>query len=333
MRGAEGLKKILVTGGAGYVGSHACKALAQAGYEPIIYDNLSTGYIEFVKWGQFYLGDLLDFQRLRQVFRDEKPVAVMHFAAKSTVAESQSSPHLYYQNNVAGSLNLLECMREFGVKSMVFSSTCAVYGNSIQTPMMEDHPQLPTSVYGQSKAMIERMLFDFDRAYGIRSIILRYFNASGADPEGDLGESHQPETHLIPVALEVALGKRESLELFGEDYPTPDGTCIRDYIHVSDLASAHILALDQLLKKGQSQIYNLGTGQGYSVKQVIECIERVTKKNLKVISSPRRAGDSAILVASADRARNELRWRVKYPHLEEHVRHAWSWYLKATHRS
>ena len=323
------MKKILVTGGAGYVGSHACKALAQAGYEPLVYDNLSTGYFEFAKWGQFFLGDLLDVQRLRQVFRDEKPAGVMHFAARSSVGESQIFPHLYYQNNVAGSLNLLECMREFGVSSIIFSSTCAVYGSSMQNPMNEDHPQVPTSVYGRSKAMIERMLQDFEMSYGIQSIILRYFNASGADPEGELGENHQPETHLIPLALEVASGKRDSLELFGEDYPTLDGTCIRDYVHVSDLASAHVLALNQLLREGKSRIYNLGTGHGHSVKQVIDCVEKVTQSKLKVISSSRRAGDSAILVASSERARSELNWKVKYPHLEDHILHAWRWHLRS----
>ena len=321
--------KILVTGGAGYIGSHTCKALAHAGFEPIVFDNLSTGHSEFVKWGPLIQGDLLDRSRLMQVLREEEIAGVIHFAAKSSVGESQISPHLYYQNNIVGSLNLLECMREVGVKSMIFSSTCAVYGNAVQTPMREDHPQAPTSVYGWSKLMIERMLFDYAQAYGVQSIILRYFNASGADPEGELGESHHPETHLIPLCLDVALGRRRHLEIFGEDYSTPDGTCIRDYIHVSDLASAHVLALRRLLERGESQVYNLGSGQGHSVRDVIASVERVTQRQLKVVSSPRRAGDSAILLAASEGVQKDLGWKIKYPHLEDHIRHAWSWHLRS----
>ena len=320
--------KVLVTGGAGYIGGHTCKELARNGFDVVVYDNLSTGYQEFVRWGSLYYGDLLDLQQLRNAFKEEKPDAVMHFAALSCVGESQVFPHLYYRNNVTGSLNLFECMREFGVKPIVFSSTCAVYGDSIEIPMNEDHPQSPTSVYGVSKWMIERMLLDFGAAYGFQSVILRYFNASGADPEGDLGESHSPETHLIPLALQVASGYRTHLELFGEDYPTFDGTCIRDYIHVNDLAAAHVLALKKLIWEKQSRIYNLGTGQGYSVRQVIACVESVTGQKLNVVLAPRRKGDSAFLVASCEKAQKELNWKLNYPNLESHIEHAWRWYLK-----
>ena len=317
---------ILVTGGAGYIGSHACKALAQAGYTPIAYDNLVYGHRQAVRWGPLEVGDIADRARLDAVITQYRPEAVMHFAAYAYVGESVLDPAKYYRNNVAGTLNLLEALLHHGINRIVFSSTCATYGIPQQTPIDEDHPQQPINPYGASKLMIERMLQDFDTAYGLRSVSLRYFNAAGADPDGEIGEDHDPETHLIPLALQAALGQREALQVFGTDYPTPDGSCIRDYIHVTDLAQAHVQAMDYLAKGGATTALNLGTGHGYSVVEVIEAARKVSGREIPVILTERRPGDPHVLTAAADKARNLLCWQPRYTDLKETLRHAWNWH-------
>lgn len=317
---------ILVTGGAGYIGSHACKALAQAGYSPIAYDNLVYGHPWAVKWGPLELGDIVDRSRLNEVIKQYQPKAVMHFAAYAYVGESVQDPGKYYRNNVVGTLTLLEAMRDHGIDKLIFSSTCATYGIPESTPITEDHPQQPINPYGMSKLMIEQILRDFDRAHGLRSISLRYFNAAGADLDGEIGESHDPETHLIPLVLEAASGKRPAITVFGNDYDTLDGTCIRDYIHVSDLADAHVLALQEVEIGAQTTAYNLGNGQGFSVREVIEVAKRVTHQTVPFETGPRRAGDAARLVGDSTLARAELGWQPKYSELDQIILTAWLWH-------
>jgi len=317
---------ILVTGGAGYIGSHACKALAQAGYTPISYDNLVYGHRRAVRWGPLEIGDINDRARLDAVIAQYKPSAVMHFAAYAYVGESVQNPGKYYRNNVAGTLTLLEAMRDQGIGQIIFSSTCATYGVPEQVPIGEDHPQRPINPYGASKLVIERMLEDFGVAHGLRSIALRYFNAAGADPDGETGESHDPETHLIPLVLDAASERRPAVTIHGEDYDTPDGTCVRDYIHVTDLAEAHVLALRALEQGASSTAYNLGNGLGFSVREVIEHARQVTGRPIQVEIGPRRDGDPARLVGDAARIRRELDWQPRYAGLESILATAWRWH-------
>ena len=323
-----GTKVILVTGGAGYIGSHACKALAKAGYTPIAYDNLVYGHKWAVKWGPFELGDILDRNRLDEVIKQYRPAAIMHFAAFAYVGESVDHPGKYYRNNVTGSLTLLEVMRDNDINNFIFSSTCATYGEPEQIPIPENHKQAPINPYGHSKLMIEQMLSDFDVAHKLKSVSLRYFNAAGADPEGDTGEDHDPETHLVPLVLDAAIGKRPSITIFGDDYDTPDGTCIRDYIHVTDLADAHVRALKYLEQGGESTKYNLGNGKGFSVKEVIETAEKITGKKISVIIGKRRPGDPPRLVGDATRIRKELGWSPEYADLETIIQTAWKWHTR-----
>ncbi|AHE96948.1 UDP-glucose 4-epimerase [Thioalkalivibrio paradoxus ARh 1] len=323
---------MLVTGGAGYIGSHACKALALAGYTPVAYDNLVYGHREAVRWGPLEPGDIADRKRLDAVVAQYQPEAVLHFAAYAYVGESVQDPAKYYRNNVAGTLTLLEALVHHDIRRIVFSSTCATYGVPERTPIDEDHPQQPINPYGASKLMIERMLQDFDAAYGLRSVSLRYFNAAGADPDGEIGEDHDPETHLIPLALQAALGQREALQVFGSDYPTPDGSCIRDYIHVTDLAQAHVLALDYLTRGGATTALNLGTGHGHSVLEVIAAADAVTGRAVPTVLAPRRPGDPPVLTAVADRARQVLGWQPRYTDLATILRHAWNWHRDQPHR-
>jgi UDP-glucose-4-epimerase GalE len=322
-------ESVLVTGGAGYVGSHACKALAQAGYLPVTYDNLSIGNRWAVKWGPLELGDILDSNRLHEVFRKHRPVAVMHFAAFALVGESMQEPSLYYRNNVTGAVNLLDAARAHDAGHVVFSSTCATYGVPDKIPIREDVPQRPVNPYGASKLMVERILADYAMAYGLRYAALRYFNAAGADPDGEIGESRAVETHLIPLALEAVLGRRPPLRVLGTDYPTPDGTAVRDYIHVADLADAHVAALQHLLAGRDSFAANLGTGRGHSVREVIAAAERVTGRRVPVTPGPRRPGDPAMLLADPSLARRLLGLDLARSHdLEQIVAHAWAWHAR-----
>ena len=317
---------ILVTGGAGYIGSHACKALAKAGYSPVTYDSLVYGHEWAVKWGPFERGDLLDRARLDEVIAKHKPAAVVHFAAFAYVGESVTDPAKYYRNNVAGSLTLLEAARDHGIDKLVFSSTCATYGMPDKLPIVEQTPQRPINPYGFSKLVVERMLRDFGTAHDLKSIALRYFNASGCDPDCEIGEDHDPETHLIPLALYAAAGTRPSITIFGTDYDTPDGTCIRDYIHVSDLADAHVKAVQALIGGARSDVFNLGNGKGFSVKDVIDTVERVTGRTVPVVLGARRAGDPASLISDATMAREGLGWRAQITSLDRIVGDAWTWY-------
>ena len=321
--------KILVTGGAGYIGSHAVLALQQSDYEVVILDNLVYGHQDFVDrqlHAELAIGDTSDRALLDDLFRKHNFAAVMHFAAYAYVGESVQTPDKYYRNNVVGTLTLLEAMVDAGIKQFVFSSTCATYGNPQQIPITEDHPQNPINPYGATKLMVERILQDFDVAYGLKSVCFRYFNAAGADPEARLGEDHNPETHLIPLVLMAALGKRPSVSIFGLDYPTPDGTCIRDYIHVTDLATAHVLGLNYLLQGGDSDVFNLGNGNGFSVKQVIDTARQVTGREIAVVESDRRPGDPPVLVGSSTKAMNILSWQPQYADLEKILTHAWRWH-------
>lgn len=317
--------RILVTGGAGYIGSHACKALQTAGYEPVVFDNLIYGHPWAVKWGPLIRGDLADPQQIEAALDEVKPAAVMHFAAYAYVGESVTNPAKYYRNNVVGSLNLLDAMRNRSIESLVFSSTCASYGIPRVTPIDEGHPQDPINPYGRSKLMIEQAMADYSAAYGLRCMALRYFNAAGADPEAEIGEDHSPETHLIPLVLMAAAGIRDSITVFGRDYDTDDGTCVRDYVHVSDLAQAHVLALQALDQGAESAVYNLGNGTGFSVQQVIDACQRVTGRPIKVVDGPRRAGDPPRLVGDASKIINDLGWSPRYADLDTIVETAWNW--------
>ncbi len=320
---------VLVTGGAGYIGSHAVLALQQAGYEVVVLDNLVYGHrdiVESVLKVELIVGDTCDRAFLDQLFASREITAVMHFAAYAYVGESVTDPAKYYQNNVVGTLTLLEAMRAAGVDKFVFSSTCATYGVPTTVPIPEDHPQNPINPYGVTKLMVEKILQDFDHAYQFRSVRFRYFNAAGADPDGRLGEDHTPETHLIPLVLLTALGQRQSVSIFGTDYETPDGTCIRDYIHVTDLAQAHVLGLAYLLQGGATTVFNLGNGNGFSVKEVIETARQVTGRSIPAQECPRRPGDPPALVGGSDRARALLGWNPQYADLQQIISHAWQWH-------
>jgi len=321
---------ILVTGGAGYIGSHAVLALQKAGYGVIVLDNLVYGHRDIADAlkVELVIGDTNDRYLLDNLFASRNIAAVIHFAAYAYVGESVSDPAKYYRNNVIGTLTLLEAMVAANVKKLVFSSTCATYGIPTVVPITEDHPQFPINPYGATKLMVERILADFDVAHEFKSVCFRYFNAAGADPDGLLGEDHNPETHLIPLVLQTALGMRESIAVFGTDYPTPDGTCIRDYIHVADLATAHVLGLEYLLQGNNSDIFNLGNGSGFSVKEVIEAAKEVTGREITVVERDRRPGDPPALVGSGEKARRILGWRSQYADIHQILTHAWSWHQK-----
>ena len=321
---------VLVTGGAGYIGSHACKSLARAGYRPVTYDNLFRGHRQAVRWGPLVEADLADAQRLAETIERFDVAAVMHFAALAYVGESMASPEQYFRNNVVNSLRLLQVMQATGLRRIVFSSTAAIYGIPEQGPISESAPHLPVNPYGESKLMVERMLHWFGVAHGFTHAALRYFNAAGADPDGEIGEDHEPETHLIPLVLQTALGRRERIEVFGTDYPTADGSAIRDYIHVQDLADAQVRALQHLLGGGESLALNLGTGSGHSVRQVIAAAERVTERRIPRHEAARRPGDPPMLVAEASRAREILGWVPSLSSLDRILETAWAWHLKAS---
>ena len=322
---------ILVTGGAGYIGSHTVLSLQKKGYNVIVLDNLVYGHAELIKDipnVKLIIGDINDATTLEKVFKNHNIEAVIHFAAYAYVGESVTDPNKYYRNNVVGTLTLLETMLKAGITKIVFSSTCATYGIPKILPIPESHPQVPINPYGMSKLMVEKILKDFDQAYGLKSVIFRYFNAAGADPHNQLGEDHHPETHLIPLVLLAALGQRDAVSIFGTDYPTPDGTCIRDYIHVSDLADAHILGLEYLLSENESNVFNLGNGQGFSIKDVIQTAKEITGKSIPIKFSDRRPGDPAILVGSSEKAKQILGWNPQYSSLYEMITHAWRWHQK-----
>ncbi|MFY0659532.1 MAG: UDP-glucose 4-epimerase GalE [Shimia sp.] len=320
------MNHVIVTGGAGYIGSHACKALANAGFIPVTFDNLVTGWEDAVKFGPFEQGDLLDRGQLDAVFAKYEPVAVMHFAALSQVGESMKEPGKYWRNNVQGSLNLIEATVDAGVRNFVFSSTCATYGDHDNVTLDESVEQLPINAYGASKRAIEDMLRDFDAAHGLHSVVFRYFNVAGADPEAEVGEFHQPETHLIPLMLDAIDGKRDALTIFGTDYDTPDGTCIRDYVHVCDLVDAHVLGLKRLVDGHGSRVFNLGTGTGFSVREVIDQSRAVTNREVPYNEGPRRPGDCTKLVSGSTRAEKELGWEPKRSKMDLMIADAWRWH-------
>jgi UDP-glucose 4-epimerase len=321
-------EKVLVTGGAGYIGAHACKALARAGFLPVTFDNLATGWADAVKWGPLVRGDLMDRAAIDAALAEHRPVAVLHFAALSLVGESMQDPGRYWRVNVGGALNLMEACAAAGVRNVVFSSTCATYGDQDGVLLTEETPQRPINAYGGSKLAIELMLRDFGAAYGINHVIFRYFNVAGADPEGEIGEQHHPETHLIPLMLEAVAGKRPALTVFGTDYPTPDGTCVRDYVHVTDLAQAHVLGLQGLLAGRGNGVFCLGTGRGFSVREVIEASRMVTNREVPVVIGDRRAGDAAALVCSTTRALTDLGWDPQHSTLRQMIGDAWAWAQK-----
>jgi len=326
-------KSVLVTGGAGYIGSHACKALARAGYRPVVFDNISRGHREAVRWGPLVDGDIADRSRLAAALDEHQISAVMHFAAYAYVRESVSDPAKYYRNNLGGTLSLLEAMREAAVDKLVFSSTCATYGTPDGIPIRETAPQLPVNPYGETKLAIERALHWYGRAYGLRSVSLRYFNAAGADPDGEIGELHAPETHLVPLVLQTALGERSHIEVYGTDYPTSDGTAIRDYIHVQDLAEGHLRALEYLLTGGETAAVNLGTGTGHSVREVVRVAEAISGRGISCRDAPRRAGDPPVLVADPSLAAELLGWRAVVSDLETIVRTALEWHARQAGRN
>lgn len=322
------INMILVLGGAGYIGSHVNKLLHERGYETVVFDNLITGHENAVKWGKFYRGSLENIEDIRRIFEKYAVEAVMDFAAFIEAGESMIDPEKFFYNNTVNTLNLLKVMREFKIEKFIFSSTAAVYGNPQYTPMDEKHPQWPINYYGWSKFFNERIMESYSGAYGLKYVALRYFNACGADEAAEIGEYHQPESHLIPLILDAALGKKESIKIFGTDYETDDGTPIRDYIHVSDLAEAHLLALKYLLEGGESNQYNLGNGRGFSVREVLESVKRVTKKEFKVEEAGRRPGDPAILVAGSEKIKKELGWNPKYGDIDKIIESAWRWHQK-----
>jgi len=320
------MNNILVVGGAGYIGSYMCKYLSKNGYHPVILDNLIYGHREAVKWGSFFKGSMDDSALLDQIFSEHQIAAVMHFAAFCYVGESVLQPARYYRNNVANTLNLLEFMNKRGVRSFIFSSSCATYGEPVEIPITENHTQNPINPYGRSKLMVEQIMEDFSHAYKSECVSLRYFNAAGADPDGELGEDHNPETHLIPLVLKTAIGKREMINIFGDDYPTKDGTCIRDYIHIDDLAQAHLLALERLLSGLPGGCFNLGNGSGHSVMQLIETARKVTGKTIPSKVVDRRPGDPAVLIGSSEKAIKTLGWHPRFPELETIIETAWKWH-------
>jgi UDP-arabinose 4-epimerase len=323
------LGNVLVVGGAGYVGAHSCKSLSRAGFSPVVFDNLSTGHENFVQWGPLVRGDIGDAQAVLQAIQMHRVKAVLHFAASAYVGESVTDPQKYYENNVAGTLTLLNAMREADCRNLIFSSSCAVYGEPAQQPICETTPRNPVNPYGRSKLMVEMIAQDYERAYGLKSIILRYFNASGADPAGQLGELRDPETHLIPRAMMAIQGYLTDFSVFGCDYATHDGSPIRDYIHVSDIADAHVVALQRLLASGAGGAFNLGTGRGYSVKQVLDAIALETGEELKVVKGPRRSGDPSMLVADPSLAKRDLNFEPRLSDLKTVVATAWSWHRRA----
>ena len=326
-------RTILVTGGAGYIGSHACKALARAGHVPVAYDNLSTGWEEAVKFGPFEAGDLLDRAQLDAVLARHRPDAVMHFAAASDVGEASRDPGKYWRNNVMGSLTLVEAMLGAGIRQMVFSSTCAVYGDASGATLDEDSPVAPINAYGASKHAIEVMLQEFGQSHGLRAIVFRYFNVAGADPDAEVGEFHRPETHLVPLLLDAILGRRPALTIYGTDYSTPDGTCIRDYVHVSDLVDAHVAGLDRLLQGGESRLYNLGTGHGFSVREVAGAARTVTNLEIPLVEGERRPGDAVRLVSGSRRALHELGWEHTRSTMPQMIEDAWRWHRTPGYRA
>lgn len=318
---------VFVTGGAGYVGAHCCKAFAEAGWNVIVYDNLERGWRDFVQWGELIEGDILDQEKLTAAMKQVKPDAVAHFAALTFVGESVEDPGLYYRNNVGGTLNILEAMRASGTGALVFSSTCATYGPPVRLPLDEGHPQSPINPYGTTKLIAEWALRDHETAHGIRHVALRYFNAAGADPSGRIGERHEPETHLIPLALRGAGDESYTLNIFGTDYDTPDGTAIRDYIHVNDLARAHLAALEYLIAGGASEAVNLGTGTGTSVLEIRDGVEKVTGRKVNTVLGPRRAGDASRLVADTGKAERLFGWRAERSDIDTIIADAWTWHL------
>jgi UDP-arabinose 4-epimerase len=319
------VKHILVTGGAGFVGSHACKALASAGYLPVVFDNLERGHAWAVKWGPLERGDLRSDEDLRRAFATWRPWAVMHFAAYAYVGESTADPMKYYDANVGGTAKLLRACAASGCMRLVFSSSCATYGVPQRLPLTEDAPQSPVNPYGHTKLVAERMLREAEDAHGIKHVALRYFNAAGADPDGEIGEQHQPETHLIPLALLAAKGRLPAIDIFGDSYPTSDGTCVRDFVHVTDLADAHVSAVGWLSDGNSSQSFNLGNGEGASVREVLRTSEEVTGLRIKARIRPPRQGDPPILISDSTKARRDLGWKPKYPELRQQIAHAWAW--------
>jgi UDP-glucose-4-epimerase GalE len=319
-------RSILIVGGAGYIGSQTAKLVARSGDQPVVFDNLSTGHEWAVRWGPLERGDLADRDQVRAVIERHKVTAVIHFAAHAYVGESVAHPRKYFRNNVANTLNLLDAMLDAGVKQIVFSSSCTVYGDGPGGPLSEDLPTAPVNPYGDSKLMVEKVLRWYGQAYGLGWVALRYFNAAGADPDGEVGEVHDPETHLIPLAIDAALGRRPPLKVFGTDYPTPDGTAIRDYIHTADLADAHLRALGHLERGGEARAFNLGTGRGHSVREVVNAVARIGGRPVPHVDSPRREGDPPALVADAGRAAGVLGWRPRFPALDTIVEHAWKWH-------
>ncbi|ACI99925.1 UDP-glucose 4-epimerase GalE [Rhodospirillum centenum] len=326
------MRTVLVTGGAGYVGSHTCKLLAASGYRPVVYDNLSRGQRAAVRWGPLVVGDLTDRARLDEAFAEWRPSAVIHFAALTYVGESVEKPALYHHVNVGGSRTLVEAATDAGVDRLVFSSTAAVYGTPQRTPIAEDHPLRPINPYGETKLRVEEMLAAAEAASGLRSVALRYFNAAGADPEGETGEDHEPETHAIPLAIQAVLGERREFRVFGRDYPTPDGTAVRDYVHVMDLAQAHLLALEHLERGGAGTQVNLGTGSGTSVAELLDAVARAAGRPVPAATAPRRAGDPPVLVADGRRAHDLLGWRPRFGSLDAIVETAWQWHTGALRR-
>ncbi len=322
---------VLVCGGAGYIGSHVNKQLHKEGYETVVLDNLVYGHREAVRWGHFEQGDLKNIEDIERVFREYRIEAVFHFAAYAYVGESVREPEKYYYNNVANTLNLLNVMKRHGCNKIIFSSTCATYGEPERVPITEDMPQKPVNPYGATKLMVERILQDYEKAYGLQFAVLRYFNAAGADPEGEIGESHNPETHLIPLVLDAAGGEKQDIKVFGTDYDTPDGSCIRDYIHVYDLATAHLLALHHLEQGKESDFFNLGNEKGTSVLEVIDAVKRIVGKEFTVTCADRRAGDPAKLVGSSEKAGKILGWKPIYGDVETIVEHAWKWHEHASY--
>lgn len=326
------MQSVLVTGGAGYVGSHCCLALAEAGFWPVVFDDLSNGHREHVQWGPLEVGDIRDAARLDAVFAAYAPVAVLHFAARIEVGESVKDPGAFFDVNVGGAITLVEAARRAGVNVMVFSSTCATFGDPVRLPMDESHPQAPLNPYGRSKLMVEQALADYDRYVGFRSAVMRYFNAAGADPEGRIGEWHEPETHAIPLAIQVALGQRSHFTIFGDDYDTRDGTAVRDYVHVLDLADAHVAALKRLLVGGSSEAFNLGTGAGTTVRELVDGVGRAIGKPLPVQLAARRPGDAPLLVGDNAKAREVLSWAPSRD-LDAILTSAWRWHNGQAERS
>ncbi len=321
-------KNILIIGGAGYIGSHVNKALTKIGFNTIVFDNFSTGHRDFVKWGKLVEGDLSNYDLLCQVLKENGIDCVMHFAAFAYVGESVTNPQKYYVNNVQNTITLLNAMVACKVDKFIFSSSCAVFGEPKELPITEETPKSPINPYGKTKLMVESILEDYSAAYGLKYVALRYFNAAGADPESEVGEDHTPETHLIPLVLDAAIGKRPNIQVYGSDYNTPDGTCVRDYIHVNDLADAHIKSYEYLAKGGQSEVFNLGNGIGYSIKEIIETARKVTGKEIIEILAPRRAGDPPSLYASSVKIKNLLGWEPKFNDINQIISNAWEWHKK-----